>query len=196
MKGIRLGLTGTIGSGKSTVLSLLARQGWRVVRTDDLARKELDKPQQKQRLRERWGTRILSENGEIDRRKVAGIVFSDPDELAWLEEFLHPLVRERWLAVLRDDPHNDLVVEIPLLFEKKLASHFDFVVSVDCPEPQQLSRLRAKGFSDEDIEARKRRQFSAGVKNSLADFVLTNNGTVPFLEQQIFRLSQRLRASH
>lgn len=167
-----------------------------MVRTDDLARKELDKPQQKQRLRERWGTRILSENGEIDRRKVAGIVFSDPGELAWLEEFLHPLVRERWLAVLRDDPHNDLVVEIPLLFEKKLASHFDFVVSVDCPEPQQLSRLRAKGFSDEDIEARKRRQFSAGVKNSLADFVLTNNGTVPFLEQQIFRLSQRLRASH
>tara|TARA_R100000027_G_scaffold62209_1_gene54158 strand:- start:14511 stop:15113 length:603 start_codon:yes stop_codon:yes gene_type:complete len=193
MDGIKLGLTGTIGSGKSTTLSLLASQGWRGVGTDHLAREELEKPEALAVLRERWGGSVFTERGILDRRAVARIVFADTAELDWLEGLLHPMVRTRWMAMIEEDRESDFVVEIPLLFEKNLASHFDFVVSLNCPEDLQRERLIARGLSAEDIEARKLRQLPALEKDSRADFVLSNCGTIPFLEKQVIRLSERIR---
>ena len=193
MHGIRLGLTGTIGSGKSTVLSLMAKQGWRGVRTDHLAREEMETPEAIAKIRDRWGGDVFSEDGALDREAIAGIVFSNDTELAWLEGLLHPMVRQRWMQMMEEDSENDVVVEIPLLFEKKLASHFDFVVSLNCPEPLQFERLRARGLSANDIEARKLRQLPASEKDSRADFVISNSGTISFLEKQVIRLSERIR---
>ncbi len=193
MEGIRLGLTGTIGSGKSTVLSLLEKQGWRGIRTDQLAREEIERPEAVARIRKRWGGRAFGDDGSIDRRAVAGIVFSDAGELEWLEDLLHPLVRRRWEQSLSADPESDWVVEIPVLFEKNLASHFNFVVSCNCPESLQFNRLRARGLSAADIEARKLRQLPAMEKDFRADFVLSNCGTIAFLEKQVIRLSDRIR---
>lgn len=195
MERIRLGLTGTIGSGKSTVLSLLTRQGWRGVRTDNLAREEMEKPEAQLPIKDRWGSAVLGADGSLNRKAIAKIVFSDPAELEWLEGLLHPMVRERWARIIAEDHENDVVVEIPLLYEKKLASHFDFVVSLSCPEALQLKRLRARGLSDEDIEARKLRQLPAREKDSQADFVISNCGTIAFLEKQVIRLSERLRSA-
>lgn len=163
------------------------------MRTDDLARKALEQTESVSSVRERWGSRVVGQDGSLDRKRIAEIVFSDGEELAWLEELLHPVVRSMWMAALEEDRRSDVVVEIPLLFEKNLAFHFDFVVSVDCPESQQRQRLCAKGLSEEEIEARKSRQFPAAKKNAEADFVLTNCGTLPLLEKQVFRLSRRLR---
>ncbi|MBC2600963.1 dephospho-CoA kinase [Puniceicoccus vermicola] len=193
MHGIRLGLTGTIGSGKSTVLSLMAKQGWRGVRTDHLAREEMETPKAIAKIRDRWGSAVFDEEGVLDREAVAGIVFVNDEELNWLENLLHPLVRQRWMQRMEEDAENDVVVEIPLLFEKKLASHFDFVVSLNCPEPLQFERLRARGLSANDIEARKLRQLPASEKDSRADFVISNSGTISFLEKQVIRLSERIR---
>ncbi|MFP4352145.1 MAG: dephospho-CoA kinase [Puniceicoccaceae bacterium] len=193
MAGIRLGLTGTIGSGKSTALAFFSRLGWRIVRTDDLAREEMEAPDVVAAIRERWGGAVFHAGDGIDRRAVAGIVFGDPAELEWLESVLHPRVRERWTRALEQDRENDLVVEIPLLFEKNLASSFDFVVSLNCPEPLQVKRLMERGLSADDIEARKNRQLSGAEKDSRADFVLSNCGTLSFLEKQVIRLSRRLR---
>lgn len=193
MDGIKLGLTGTIGSGKSTALTFFFRLGWRIVRTDDLAREEMEAPPVVSAIRERWGAKAFHAGDGIDRGAVAGIVFSDAAELEWLEGLLHPRVRERWTRIVERDRDNDLVVEIPLLFEKNLASSFDFVVSLNCPEPLQVKRLMARGLSAEDIKARKNRQFSGAEKDSRADFVLSNCGTLSFLEKQVTLLSRRLR---
>lgn len=195
MARLKLGLTGTIGSGKSTALSLLSRQGWHTVRTDDIAREEMERPAVVAELRGRWGEGVFHEDGVIDRRAIGRIVFADPGELDWLESVLHPLVRDRWTKILEEDDVNDVAVEIPLLFEKKLANAFDKVVSVDCPETLQAERLQKRGLSAGDIEARKRRQWSAAEKNARADFVLSNCGTIPFLEKQIIRMSGRLRGA-
>ncbi|MEM0967441.1 MAG: dephospho-CoA kinase [Verrucomicrobiota bacterium] len=193
MKGIRLGLTGTIGSGKSTTLSFFANEGWITVRTDDLAREELERSEMKQVIRERWGSGIFDSGGRLKRKSLAGIVFSDPQELEWLESVLHPRVRERWLSITEKSEDLETVVEIPLLFEKSLASHFDFVVSVSCPENLQLERLLAKGLTADDIEARKLRQLPAFEKESRAHHVLSNCGTLTFLEKQVISLSEQLR---
>jgi len=186
-------LTGTIGSGKSTALSCFSRQGWHVVRTDDLAREILDLPEQRSAVRRRWGDGVLNEDGSLNRSRIGGIVFNDSKELDWLEELVHPLVRARWMEIVQENREHDVVVEIPLLFEKNLASHFDFVVSVNCTEHKQLSRLQAKGLTVRDIEARRGRQFPGEVKDAKADFVLCNCGTIPFLEKQVTRLSRHLR---
>jgi len=193
MNGIRIGLTGMIGSGKTTALTQFARQGWHSVRTDELAREEMEKPDVRDQLRKRWGDKIFRSGSLIDRRAVAEIVFSNTAELDWLESILHPKVRKRWEHMIEVDPENDIVVEIPLLFEKNLASRFDSVVCLHCPEPLQSSRLLARGLSAEDYEARKLRQFSACEKESRAEFVLSNCGTIAFLETQVIRLSETLR---
>jgi len=174
---------------------MLAKQGWRGVRTDHLAREEMEKPEILARLRDRWGEEVFSDQGRLERSSVARIVFADPDELKWLEDLLHPLVRSRWLRIVEEDTANDVVVEIPLLFEKNLASYFDFVVSLSCPEPLQKKRLIDRGLSAEDIEARKLRQYSASEKESRADFVISNCGTLLFLEKQVLRLSDKIRGA-
>jgi len=190
---VKLGLTGTIGSGKSTVLSLLSGLGWRGVGADDLARQEMEKPSVLKRLRDRWGDRVFSADGSLNRGAVGEIVFSDEGELEWLENLLHPLIRVRWQGVLEEEVGQDVVVEIPLLFEKNLASHFDFVVSLSCPEPLQFKRLRNRGLSAKDIEARKLRQLPGREKESRADFIISNCGTIAFLEKQVSRLSDQVR---
>jgi len=195
MNGVKLGLTGTIGSGKSTALSFLAEQGWRGIRTDHLAREEMEKPEIVEQLRGRWGNRVFQRDGSLDRSSIAGIVFAREEELDWLESLLHPQVRKRWEGIVASDPEKDHVVEIPLLFEKNLASRFDFVVSLSCPEPLQKKRLIDRGLSAEDIEARKLRQYSASEKESRADFVISNCGTLLFLEKQVLRLSDKIRGA-
>lgn len=193
---MKIGLTGGIGCGKSTVAEAMAGHGWQTLETDAVVRRLLaeDAPVRRTLL-ERWGGAILGEDGEVDRKAVGRIVFGSEEELDWLEGVLHPRVREAWEGFLRETAGGCRLVEIPLLFEKKLESGFDFTVCVRSPLELADRRLRDRGFASQDIGRRRRRQLSLGEKVRRSDFVISNAGSLEFLHQQCARLNAQLRAS-
>ena len=192
---MNIGLTGGIGCGKSTVAAYFSSQGWKTINTDsvvaDLLQNELTI---REHLSQRWGREVFSpSDGAVDRKVVARNVFSNPDELAWLEGLLHPLVRRHWISQLDQDGSTLCLVEIPLLFEKSLESHFDLVVCVVTHDSVSDSRLLSRGLNATDIAHRRRRQLALDDKVRLADHVLLNSGTIDFLKKQTLRLIQQIQ---
>jgi dephospho-CoA kinase len=143
----------------------------------------------------RWGPGILGAGGKVDRRKVAEKVFGNPEELAWVEGLLHPLVRLRWEAALASEPGWNWVVEIPLLFEKKLASHFDLTLCVWASPATQAQRLATRGLTPTEAAARQARQWPVKQKVECADLVVSNDGSPEFLRRQLAWLARRLLRS-
>jgi len=143
------------------------------------------------RLRERWGPDIVPD-GAVDRAAVGAKVFNDPDELAWLEAQIHPLVGEElrgWLAGLDPDTRF-AVAEIPLLFEGEMHRAFDRTVAVVAHERVRQERARARGH--EGVEGREARQLSQLKKAERADFVVENDGTPAELEEKLASLLEKL----
>lgn len=191
--GLRIGLTGGIGCGKSTVGALFAEAGWSVVSTDAIVRDLLASDSMViDALRERWGSAVFDAAGCVDRGAVAGRVFSAKDELEWLEGLLHPRVREHWQAAVKAQAGANWVVEIPLLFEKRLEKEFDFSVCVTCPEAIVVARMALRGFSRVAIEQRSKRQMVLSEKVGRADYVITNAGSLEFLKAQTLGLIAEL----
>ena len=181
-----IGLTGGIGCGKSTALAGFESAGAKTVDSDAVVKKLLDGDKLvRSALRDRFGEKIFGRRGKVDRKHLASIVFSSAEDLVWLETLLHPLVRKHWELNVRAMPRALWVVEIPLLFEKNLEKLFDFTVCVSASQSLQLARLRAKGFSDEQVKLRINRQLPLREKLNRADFVLSNNGPVEFLLEQV-----------
>ncbi|MDR2512641.1 MAG: dephospho-CoA kinase [Puniceicoccales bacterium] len=189
---MRIALTGGIACGKSTAAAFFARQGYPVISTDSLAHEILDSPDVGVRLRERFGAGIFLPGGAIDRSQLGRLVFADAVVRAWLEELVHPEVHRRWQAEADAQPGRAWVVEIPVLFEKKLETLFDFSVCVACAPCTQLDRLALRGLDDGQVQDRLRAQFSIEEKMRRADVCLFNEGSVVFLEQQIFALLRDL----
>lgn len=179
---IRLGLTGGVGMGKSTASQFLNDLGFKVADTDDIARKlvEPDKPALKDIVKA-FGKEVLQDNGELNRKKAAEIVFSDDSKRLKLEEILHPLIRENWELRLNDwSLENEKlgVVVIPLLYETECERYFDKVVCMACSKDIQRQRLRHRGWSDLEIDQRIKAQLLIEEKMSRADYVVWTNGTV------------------
>ncbi len=248
-RGLRLGLTGGMGCGKSTAAGIFRELGFGVLESDVIVHElwETDGEVQ-QAVFKRWGSKIMEDgkwkmenedqepasqkahkkqpeaSGEqpdspaeqpvscnlqpatpssliphpsslrISRRKVAEIVFADPAELDWLETLLHPRVRARWQAAVAADPGQDWVVEIPLLFEKSLASEFDYTLCIASSPTLQASRLAARGLAPAEVAARQARQWPLRDKIERADWVAFNDGSVDFLRRQIVHFASQLRA--
>ena len=175
----RIGLTGGIASGKSSVGRLLAAQGLPLLDADVYAREALapGSPGAGAVL-ERYGAGVRAPGGGIDRAALGRIVFSDCAERQWLEQLVHPLVRERFAAELEGLAAAPVVVlMIPLLFEAGLETLCSEVWLVDCEEAQQLARLMARDhFSEADARARIAAQWPLARKRQLADVVLDNRG--------------------
>jgi len=175
----RIGLTGGIASGKSSVGRLLAAQGLPLLDADEYAREALapGSPGAGAVL-ERYGAGVRAPGGGIDRAALGRIVFSDGAERQWLEQLVHPLVRERFAAELEGLAAAPVVVlMIPLLFEAGLETLCSEVWLVDCEEAQQLARLMARDhFSEADARARIAAQWPLARKRQLADVVLDNRG--------------------
>ena len=179
---IRLGLTGGVGMGKSTASQFLNDLGFKVADTDDIARKlvEPGKPALKDIVKA-FGKEVLQDNGELNRKKAAEIVFSDDSKRLKLEEILHPLIRENWELRLNDwSLENEKlgVVVIPLLYETECERYFDKVVCIACSKDIQLQRLRQRGWSDLEIDQRIKAQLLIGEKMSRADYVVWTNGAI------------------
>lgn len=188
-----VGLTGGMGCGKSAAAALFAKRGFHRLDADQAIRDEiLPIPQVVQAIADRWGADILSPSGEVRRDQVAAIVFSDPAQLIWLEELLHPLLLARWRAIFASAQAAAFIVEVPLLFEKGLENWFDFTVCVTTDSVTQLRRLEQRGIPPEQARQRLVKQLPLARKCELADFVLLNDGSSDFLREQVNALADRL----
>lgn len=192
---MRLGLTGGIGCGKSTVGGLLEALGFQRLDSDAIVRQLLAEDASTiSAIVERFGPEMQAESGGIERSALAGVVFHNPEALQWLENLLHPRVGQTWQKAMASAPEASWVAEIPLLFEKNLENHFDFTVCVSCSEITQFQRLAAKGVTHTQARARMDRQMPLNDKVSKSDFVLYNNGSYTFLERQVAILTDALKS--
>ena len=186
---MKLGLTGGIGCGKSTVVGLFKEAGWCTVETDALVRDLLAEDAEVQaQLASRWGREVFREDGTVDRKAIAARVFSDPDSLEWLESLLHPRVRKSWEAILAAHPNQPSLVEIPLLFEKRLETQFDLTVCIACSPEVVDSRMLERGYSAAEIAQRRERQMPLEDKIQRADYLIANSGSLEFLKRQTNQL--------
>jgi len=185
---VRVGLTGGVASGKSTVSSILARLGAVVIDADVLAR-EVVAPGTPglAEIVEAFGPGVLTPDGELDRPAVGALVFADEEKRRVLEAIIHPRVRERGAELEAASPDGAVVVhDIPLLAETGQADRFDAVVVVDVPVEVQLDRMvRLRGMSPADAEARIVAQASREERLACATHVVENTGTLDELEAAV-----------
>ncbi len=193
-----LGIVGGIGSGKTHVAAEFARLGAAVIDADHLGHEVLELPEIRAAARARWGERVLGPAGRIDREAVAAIVFAPTpqaaEELAYLERLTHGEIRR--LAELRVDEllsRGDvpaIVVDAPLLVEAGWNGFCDKIVYVEAPEAVRSSRVRSRGWSEEELQRRQRRQAPLAEKRKLADVVIDNSGDATATRAQVERAWQ------
>ncbi|HET9671917.1 MAG TPA: dephospho-CoA kinase [Actinomycetota bacterium] len=197
-----VGLTGGIGSGKSTAARLLDRRGATVIDADQLAREAVAAGSEGfRRVVESFGPGIVGPDGELDRAALAATVFRDPERKAALEAIVHPEVAR--LFAERLEPYRDtdrvVVYVTPLLVELGLAPAFDVVVVVTASPHLRVSRVASdRGLDPDDVRRRMATQASDERRAEVADVLLDNDGTLSELEAQIDRLWPELeaRAAH
>jgi dephospho-CoA kinase len=193
-----VGLTGGIGSGKSTVARLLEERGAVVFDADALAREAVAAGAPGQvAVVERFGADVLGPGGELDREALASIVFADPAARRDLEAIVHPEVRRLFAEGCEAYRDSDRVVvfSAPLLVETGMHTAFDVLVVVATSIPTQVERLlRDRAMSEEQVRARIAAQAPLEDKAAAADVVVDNEGSVADLEAQVDRLWNDLRA--
>jgi dephospho-CoA kinase len=187
---LRIGLTGGIASGKSTVTAMLRERGLPVLDADDLTHQLLEPGQASyDEIAREFGREILGGSGKIDRAKLGAIVFSDSTKRARLNQIIHPRIRTittEWFAS-QDRPGGPPLAfeDAALIIEGGIAQSFDRVVVCWCRPEQQLERLVARGLSREDAERRIAAQMPIDEKRRLADDVIDCSGTLDETRRQI-----------
>ncbi len=183
-----IGLTGGIGTGKSTVARILRLRGYEVYDCDLEAKRLMDESMEVRRsLRDRWGEEIYSAEGELDRRKVAEYVFADRREKAWLDSLVHGLVRDdvkRWAATHTDYSHDTVFVESAILFTSGLADMCQEVWEVTAPLNTRVERvMKRSGLTREQalarIDAQREEQKICQSRHTRQ---IVNDGTTPLLD--------------
>jgi dephospho-CoA kinase len=190
-----VGITGGIGCGKSTVGHKFERRGFRRLDSDLVVRdRVLTDVAVVAALRDRFGAEVLSAAGTVNRTALAARVFSNDQELCWVEDLIHPRLYSIWRQEFAERPNENWAVEVPLLFEKGLENWFDFTVCVACAQAQQLARLEQRGLPHGLAWQRINKQLPLERKIERSDFVLWNGGSPEFLEAEVDRLIKILSA--
>ena len=184
-----VGLTGGIGAGKSTVAELFARLGALVIDADQLARMAIERGSDGfADVMLRFGEDVIV-NGDIDRKKLAEIVFSDEQARKDLEAIVHPRVQALFAEAVADLDHDDILIyEIPLLVETGAAEKFDHVITVESEIELRKERLLKKGLYISQIEKRMASQASEEARTAVADSVIRNDGDEDSLLRQVENL--------
>jgi len=188
---LTVGLTGGIGAGKSEVTRMLADLGAIVVDADHLAREALAPGSAGlAQVVDSFGAGVLADDGQLDRARLADLVFQDDGARRRLEEIVHPIVASRAGDLLAAAPPGSVVVhDVPLLVEKDLAGGYDLVVVVEAPEELRLRRVVAsRGLSPDAVRARMAAQASPESRLAVADVVIDNSGSLEDLQAQVGEL--------
>ena len=194
---MRVGLTGGVASGKSTVSAILAELGAVVIDADQLAR-EVVAPGTEglAEVVAAFGQDVLTAEGELDRPAMGAIVFADPEKRRVLESIIHPRVRARAAEIEAAAPPGAVVVhDIPLLAETGQGNGFDAVVVVDVPAGVQVERMTGiRGMTREDAQARIGAQATREQRRAIATYVIENTGSLEDLRTEVERVLDELAA--
>jgi dephospho-CoA kinase len=193
-----IGLTGSIGAGKSTVAGMLRKAGYTVVDADSIAHEGLRSGTSTyQAIVDKLGIKILTSDGEIDRRKLGQLIFADNSQRAWLEGLLHPMVQSRVKEIrteLESSGETLAFYEVPLLFEKGLEKQFDQIMVIWAPESIQIPRLMSRnGWTAEEVAQRSKLLLPMAEKIKRADFSIENSGTIAELQLRIEQVLKILK---
>jgi dephospho-CoA kinase len=194
---LKVGLTGNIASGKSTVAEVWRSLGASVVDADELARRAVDPGTPAlSAIADEWGDEVLEAGGALDRAALRRIVFADPEARERLERIVHPAVAELREELYREAEARGealIVADIPLLFEVGLVDEFDVVVLVDASEETRLARLVGdRGLDPAEAERMIGAQMSSALKRARADYVIENEGTLGELRRRARDVWQEL----
>jgi len=194
---LRVGLTGGVASGKTTVANFFAELGAGVVDTDIVAR-EVVAPGEPglETVQAEFGPGVISRSGELDRRALRELVFADPEKRRRLERILHPLIRARTLQQLEELEAPYALVVVPLLVETGFDALVDRVAVVDCPREVQLERLLARdGISAAEAEAMLSAQADRGARLAHADDLIDNSADLALTRRRVRELHAQYSAS-
>jgi dephospho-CoA kinase len=195
---IIVGLTGNVGTGKSTVANFFRDLGAYVIDWDELAR-EVVRPHSRawKKIVEYFGKDVLNKDLTLNRQKLAKIVFAEKGRVTKLNQIVHPKVfkeDERITKEIKGRDHDALVIkDIPLLFELSHPISVDKTIVVSASEETQLRRLKEKGMSREDAKSRMRSQHSLEEKTKSADFVVNNDGSQEDTKRQVEEIFSLLK---
>ena len=191
-----LGLSGGIGCGKSTVAKMLSDLGAVVIDADAIAKEVLEPGQiGYENVIHKFGDGVLDTSGNIDRKKLAELVFQDANQLAQLEVIVHPAVVARVAQIRESLPNTATVVyDTPLLVEKQLQNQFDRVLMVFADLDVRKQRLVDRGLEIGDIEARLANQVSDEQRAAVAEFVIVNNGSLQELRDNVTKVWLQISA--
>ncbi|MEJ5227630.1 dephospho-CoA kinase [Thermodesulfovibrio sp.] len=194
---IKVGLTGNIGMGKSTVAELFRQLGAFVIDTDKIVQTLFEEPEVLEEIRRLFGEEVFVD-GRINKEKIANIVFENPQMRIYLENILHPRVFEKVDKMVDSIPHRGepiiVVIEAPLIFERGYQNRFDYVITVFTLEETALQRLENKGFSRQEAEKRLKCQFPIEMKKLKSDYIIDNSGSILETAQQVEAIFQKLIA--
>ena len=193
---MRVGLTGGVGSGKSTVAAVLAEFGATVVDADAIAREVVERgtPGFDAVVAE-FGADVVDADGGLDRARLAEIVFNDAAARDRLNAIVHPLVGARFADLVAAAPQDAITVyDVPLLVEGNLADGFDVVLVVETPPDVRVERLARRGMAEADARARMAAQASDEARRAVADELIVNDGSAAELRTQVEQVWARLTA--
>ncbi len=194
-----IGLTGNLGMGKSTVLNLFRKLGAHTYSADDFVHNILTYPVIITRITDLFGQGVLAKkrgSDQLDRNKIAGIVFRDNDSRRDLEKIIHPevmnAIKVKSSEVLAMDPDGCIVFEVPLLFEAGYEDYFDSTVVVCTTQENALTRAIKKGMSRAEFKRRNRAQMSIAQKKKMADYIIDNDDNISKTRGQVMDIYSKL----
>jgi len=187
-----VGLTGGIGSGKSAAGNEFFKLGITVIDADSVAKDAASKNSKAYiNIVDHFGSNILNNLKEIDRKKLRDIIFSDPSQKDILESFLHPVIRENITSQILSSKSQYTIIMVPLIFETNSMNQYQRILVVDCDEEIQISRaVKRDNSSKEDIKKILNSQATREERLSIANEVILNNSSIKSLQMEVLRVHQ------